>query len=121
MEKRIDILKIDRELAIDIIRTLYSYDRCHLEHANGKTKVCTSWCLQSKYAEDSWVSQEFTKEDICCHFSASSLWNTMTRRWERMGDEQKNAIIKAYDAIVDAEAENHYETLKWLHDEDEED
>lgn len=115
MEKRISLFKIDHELAIEIIRTLYSYDRCHLEHANGKTEVCVSYCLQAKYAEDFWISQEFTKHDLSCHFSASKLWETMTNRWERMSEEQKNTIIKAYDAIVDAEAEVHYKTLKWLY------
>lgn len=112
---KIKFEELPHEIQIEIIETLYSYKECHIEHRHGKMEVCTSYGLKSKYAEDEWISQPFTKDDldIYCPRPWGYEWADMTDAWEYMTAEEKKALYDAANAILRARAERHLKNMRY--------
>ena len=116
MKKKLNFLDLPHEIQIDIIQHLYSYSECHVEHSHGKMEVCTSYCLMSKYPEDHWISQEFTKDDLHMYVRVDweTEWQNMTRGWEYMTNDEKDLLIKAQHVILRARAEQDLKHIKYM-------
>lgn len=119
MENIINFKNLPADTQIDIIRTLFFYRDCHIEHAHGKMEVCTSYCLKSKYAEDEWISQEFTKEDFGIRFSGNDAWykawtsleREYHKKWADIDDEIKDRFSADFDKLIDAIAKEELERI----------
>ena len=79
-EKKIEFETIGHETQAKIVRTLLSYDKCHIEHAKGKNVVTPSWCICDTCAKDSWISQDFyRKTAFSFHLAAGGGAHTAFR------------------------------------------
>lgn len=102
MEKKIEFETLDHETQAKIVRTLLSYDKCHIEHAKGKNVVTPSWCFCATCAKDSWISQDFYHNDFDFDgFDYDTAWENVTQFWDRMTDGQKFATIKNFEGMTD--------------------
>lgn len=103
MEKKIEFETLDHETQVKIVETLLSYDKCHVEHANGKNEVTPNWCICATYPEDSWVSQDFAREDFDLDgFDYHTAWDNLTQFWYSMTIEQKIGTCKKFEMIAGA-------------------
>ena len=103
MEKKIEFATLDHETQVEIVRTLLSYDKCHIEHAHGENSVTPNWCICATYPEDYWVSQDFYKNDFDFDgFDYHTAWDNLTQFWDSMTEEQKIATRKKFEMIADA-------------------
>ena len=101
MEKKIEFENLDHETQAKIVRTLLSYDKCHVEHAHGKNVVTPSYCICATYHEDHWISQDFCRKDFDFNgFDYNTAWENVTQFWERMTDEQKFSTIKKFEEMA---------------------
>jgi hypothetical protein len=115
MKKQIKLADLSKEIKLDIIGTLFLYDSCHIEHENGKTIVATSYCLKSKYAEDSWISQEFTREELGITFEGNDEWCKRCSEygWSKAEkDEDRQAILKKVQSEFDEIAQKEIERIE---------
>lgn len=102
MEKKIDFEKLDHETQAEIVRTLMSYDECHIEHANGKNRVTPNWCICATYAKDFWISQIFYKKDFDFNgFDYHTAWDNVTQFWDRMTDKQRFTTGNKFEQLTD--------------------
>ena len=102
MEKKIEFETLNHDTQYKIVRTLLSYDKCHVEHANGKNVVTPSYCICATYRKDSWISQDFCRKDFDFNgFDYNTAWENVTQFWERMTDEQKFSTIKKFEQMSD--------------------
>lgn len=112
MENIINFKSLPTNIQLGIVRTLFFYKDCHIEHAHGKMEVCVSYCLKSKYAEDEWISQEFAKEDFGIRFSGNDAWfkawNSLEqenhKKWADIDDEAKAKCSADFDKMIEAKA-----------------
>ena len=103
MEKKIEFATLDHETQVEIVRTLFSYDKCHIEHAYGKISVTPNYCICATYAKDEWISQDFEREDFDFDgFDYHTAWDNLTQFWDSMTIEQKIATRKKFEMIADA-------------------
>ena len=116
---RLNFKNLPTDIQIDVITTLYSYNRCHIEHENGKMKVMTSYALLSKYAEDQWISQDFTREDFNIRFDANNAWyrawtsfeTKLNKRWADMEDEERDQCSADFDKMCKEKAKEDLERI----------
>ena len=103
MEKKIEFATLDHETQVEIVRTLLSYDKCHIEHAHGENRVTPDWCICATYPEDYWVSQDFYHNDFDFDgFDYHTAWDNLTQFWDSMTIDQKIATRKKFEMIADA-------------------
>ena len=106
MKNKIEFATLDHDTQVEIVRTLMCYDKCHIEHANGKIVVTPNWCICATYTNDFWVSQDFYHDDFDFDgFDYNTAWENVTQFWERMTDDQKKATIKNFESMTDLFAE----------------
>lgn len=102
MEKKIEFATLDHETQVKIVNTLLSYDKCHVEHANGKNVVTPCYCICATYTKDFWISQDFYRKDFDFNgFDYNTAWENVTQFWEKMTDEQKFSTIKKFEQMAD--------------------
>lgn len=103
MEKKIEFATLDHKTQVEIVETLLSYDKCHIEHAHGENSVTPNWCICATYPEDYWVSQDFEREDFDFDgFNYHTAWDNLTQFWDSMTIEQKISTRKKFEMIADA-------------------
>lgn len=103
MEKQIEFATLDHNTQFGIVETLLSYDKCHIEHANGYMSVTPNYCIRGTYPNDYWVSQDFVREDFDFDgFNYHTAWDNLTQFWDSMTEEQKIVTRKKFDMIADA-------------------
>ena len=113
MEKQIEFATLDHKTQVKILRTLLCYDKCHIEHANGKNVVTPSYFICATYSKDSWISQDFYSKDFWISqdfyskdfdfdgFDYNTAWENVTQFWDRMTDEQRFSTIKNFEGMTD--------------------
>lgn len=102
MEKKIEFATLDHETQVEIVETLLSYDKCHVEYDNGKMRVTPNWCICCRYPKDYWVSQDFEREDFDFDgFDYHTAWDNLTQFWDSMTMEQKITTRKKFEMIAD--------------------
>lgn len=104
---KVEFKELPHQIQINIIKTLYSFDACHVEHyANGEMVVATSYALKSNYSPDEWISQEFTKKSLGIYIKRSFgyEWLDMCEGWEYMTEEEKQVMYKASEIMLNARA-----------------
>lgn len=119
MKNIINFKNLPTDIQLDVIRTLYFYDGCHIEHSHGKMSVQTSYCLKSHYADDEWISQEFSKQDLNISFSGSNAWvkawTTLERKynkqWADIEREVKDKCRADFNKMIEAKANEDLERI----------
>lgn len=103
MKKKIEFATLDHDTQVEIVRTLLSYDKCHIEYDNGKIRVTPNWCICARYPSEYWVSQDFEREDFDFDgFDYYVAWDNLTQFWDSMTEEQKISTRKKFEMIADA-------------------
>lgn len=116
---KININQLPHNIQIDVISTLFAYDDCHIEHANGEMKVATSYCLKRNYAEDEWISDKFTRKGLGITFDSNEAWfdawngleHERHKRWEDIDRESKEKCYADFDKMIKAKAEEELERI----------
>ena len=102
-----------------IVSTLYFYNDCHIEHAHGKMEVATSYALKAKYAEDEWISQEFTREELGITYDGNyawyDAWNALERKhnkkWAEIDNEAKEKCSEDFNTMIEERAKKDVERI----------
>jgi hypothetical protein len=79
--KRTPFNTLPHQLQIDVIKTLMSYDHCHIEHSPIGTYVSTSYCLHGGSHDDEWFGSTF---------AIANRDTSMTKRYH-------DDLVKAHD------------------------
>ena len=102
MEKKIEFETLNHETQAEIVRTLMSYDECHIEHAHNKNMVTPNWCICATYPNGYWVSQNFYKKDFDFNgFDYHTAWDNVTQFWDRMTDNQRFDTGNKFEQMAD--------------------
>ena len=116
---KININQLPHDIAIEIIRKLFYFADCHLEHAHGTMKVVTSYTLKNNYAEDEWISDKFTRKELGITFNYDDAWfkawNELERKyhksWEQIDRESIEKCYADFDKMIEAKAEEELERI----------
>ena len=110
---------LSKDIQKEIVRHLFYYSDCHIEHANGVSSVQVSYMLKSKYADDEWISGEYTKEEFGIKFDGNYAWekawtsleNQHRKSWENIDSESKKKCYKEFEEFIDRKAEEEVERI----------
>lgn len=116
---KININQLPHDIAIEIIRTLFAFVDCHVEHAYGKMRVATSYALKNNYADDEWISDEFTRKELGITFNYHDAWfkawneleHENHKPWEQIDRESKEKCYADFNKMIEAKAEEELERI----------
>lgn len=118
-----DLMRLPKEAQIEVIKTLFFYDECHIESrivcGEEKIEVVTSYALCARYPEGFELGARFTQKGLHLDYTArkvgSNMWEAMTGAWEFMTKEEKEivsnsqrVIVKAYAVKIQEQLYNQY-------------
>lgn len=115
----LNLKKLPTEIQIKVIRTLFSYDECHIEGntITGKIEVLTSCALRAKYPDGYYYGDTFTQEGLDLEYIArkvgNNLWENMTGAWEFLSNEEKDILCKSQDIILESYAKQVLKNIDW--------
>ena len=103
-----DLMRLPREAQLEVIRTLFFYDECHIEKfvvfGEEKIKVQTSYAICRNYPEGFELGPKFTQKGLNLDYTARkvghNMWEAMSGAWEFMTDEEKEYVSHAQSIIV---------------------
>lgn len=117
MQKLINFEELPEPIQLEVVKTLFFYDSCHIEGRGDHMEVCTSYCLKSSYARDEWISQEIKRDNDSFYHCAKigarlrAHWEYSADLWDRFSKEEKDAFRISHNALVREEARS---VLKWI-------
>lgn len=82
--------KLSKEQQLELVKTLASFDKAHVEFYNGEYHIHTSFCIRVKYEDDFKVLNTFTTKEFYPHGINKELdWYYFWNEKERNGEENE--------------------------------
>ena len=92
---------LSKENQMEIVKTLASYDKVHVEFYNGHYHITPNWSILEKYPSDYEILNEFKKSEFDFDGHNYDL------EWYKDGYKDREAFNKRWNEIFEKEVEKY--------------